>query len=227
MESAEQIRRDFAAAWGKIGAAWGVAPSTATVQGYMLVHGGPLTETDLRDALGFSHRATLLALRECESWGLIEPAEPIRSGRRGPPSKAWVPVGDHWRWFGRVAGARKERETDPLLPLLEACRRRARKVEPGSLGQRLDSLVKFVNEFDRGIAVIVRAEPKALAHLFGTLGRMEDGTVDRLLRALTSVPEAELAKAGATLAGMRPQLLRGFIGLASQRGIARLLQGRR
>ena len=26
----EQIRRDFAVGWGRIGAAWGVTPSTAT-----------------------------------------------------------------------------------------------------------------------------------------------------------------------------------------------------
>ncbi|MGH2488329.1 MAG: GbsR/MarR family transcriptional regulator [Candidatus Limnocylindria bacterium] len=226
MDDAERIRRDFAAAWGRFGVAWGVAPSTATVHGYMLLHGGPLTEAQLREALGFSHRATLLALSQSESWGLIERTEPIRTGRRGPPSQAWVQVGDHWRWFGRVAGARKERETDPVMPLLEECRRRAKKVDSGDLRQRLDSLVKFIDEFDRGIGVIVRAHPEALAHLFGVLGRMEPATVDRLIEALAKVPEAELARAGATLAGMRPELLRGFIGLASQRGIARLLRGR-
>jgi len=227
MDDAEQIRRDFAAAWGRFGVAWGVAPSTATVQGYMLLHGGPLTEAQLRKALGFSHRATLLALSQCESWGLIERTEPIRTGRRGPASQAWIPVGDHWQWFGRVAGARKERETDPVLPLLEECQRRAREVASGDLSRRLDSLVDFMNKFDRGIGVIVRANPTALAHLFGVLGRMDSATVDRLMEALARVPEEELAKAGSTLARMRPELLRGFIGLASQRGIARLLQGRR
>src|SRR6266566_3922746 len=59
---AEQIRREFARAWGEIGAAWGVAPSTATVQGYFLAHGGPLTEPEIRGALGLSHRAAALAL---------------------------------------------------------------------------------------------------------------------------------------------------------------------
>ena len=56
--TAEQIRRAFAAAWGDIGAAWGVAPSTAAVQGYLLVHPEPLTEPEIRRALGLSHRAT-------------------------------------------------------------------------------------------------------------------------------------------------------------------------
>ena len=53
----ETIRRDFAAAWGHIGSAWGVAPSTAAVQGYLLVHGGPLTSGEIQQALGLSHRS--------------------------------------------------------------------------------------------------------------------------------------------------------------------------
>ena len=226
MDAAEQIRRDFAVAWGRFGLAWGVTPSTATVQGYMLVHGGPLTEAQLREALGFSHRATLLALRECESWGLIERTARIRSGRRGPASSAWITVGDHWQWFGRVVRARKERETDPILPVLAEGRRRAHALPDrgGELAERLDGLVEFMDAFDRGIGIVVRAAPAELAHLFGVLGRLDAETADRLFAALATVPQAELAKAGTTVSRMRPELLRAFIGLASQRGIARLLR---
>ena len=82
--AAENVRRSFASAWGAIGAAWGVAPSTAAVQGYLLVSDGPLTEPEVRRALGMSHRAASLALAQCEEWGLIERAEaPRRSGQRG------------------------------------------------------------------------------------------------------------------------------------------------
>jgi DNA-binding transcriptional regulator GbsR (MarR family) len=113
---AEDLRRSFAAAWGRIGASWGVAPSTATVQGYLLVSDGPLSEPEVRRALGMSHRAASLALAQCEEWGLIERAEtPRRSGQRGPAAVAWTVVRDHWEWFRRVAAARKQRETDPVL----------------------------------------------------------------------------------------------------------------
>ena len=88
--AAENVRRSFASAWGAIGAAWGVAPSTAAVQGYLLVSDGPLTEPEVRRALGMSHRAASLALAQCEEWGLIERAEaPRRSGQRGPAAVAW------------------------------------------------------------------------------------------------------------------------------------------
>ncbi len=106
--AAEALRRSFAAAWGEIGAAWGIAPSTATVQGYLLVPDGPLSEPEVRRALGMSHRAASLALAQCEEWGLIQRADaPRRSGQRGPAAAAWSVVGDHWEWFRRVAAARK------------------------------------------------------------------------------------------------------------------------
>ncbi|MEA2621905.1 MAG: hypothetical protein QOH61_815 [Chloroflexota bacterium] len=226
-DEAEQIRRDFARAWGAIGAAWGVTPSTAAVQGYLLLHGGPLTEAELRDALGLSHRAALMALRDCESWGLIQPTEPKRAGQRGPAARAWIPVGDHWEWFRRVAAARKERETDPVLPLLEECEDRARRVPDSRLQERIGTLLSFVHQFDRGVDAVVRADARALAHLFAVLDRLDGPTLDKLMAVVAAIPEDELAKAAATLAGMSPKLVRGFVALANTPGLARIVGGTR
>src|ERR1700690_3030268 len=112
---AEQIRRDFAEAWGEMGAAWGVPPSVARVHGYILAHVRPLTEREIRETLGLSHRAAILALAECESWGLVERVPDLRRvGKRGPSAVAYAKIGDHWFWFQRIADQRKLRETDPL-----------------------------------------------------------------------------------------------------------------
>lgn len=225
-DEAEAIRRDFAAGWGRIGAAWGVAPSTATVQGYLLAHGGPLTESEIRDALGLSHRAALIALAECESWGLIEQAERRRSGQRGPAARAWVPVGDHWEWFRRVAAVRKERETDPVLPLLEECRARAEAVTAHPLLRRLEELVTFVHLFDRGIATVVATDSAALARLFAVLGRLDEATMQRLIDKLAGLPEEELAAAARSASRLPDGTLRRLLRLAGQPALARLLGGR-
>jgi DNA-binding transcriptional regulator GbsR (MarR family) len=222
-DEAEQIRRDFAVGWGRIGAAWGVAPSTATVQGYLLAHGGPLTEAEIRDALDLSHRAALVALAECENWGLIEQVEPRRVGQRGPAARAWVPLGDHWGWFRRVAAVRKERETDPVLPLLDECRRRAETVGAVGLVGRLDGLVGFVHLFDRGIGAIVRTDAADLTRLFAVLGRLDEATLDRLIARLASLPEDELAAAARTIADLPPGTLRRLLSMAGQPTVARLL----
>jgi DNA-binding transcriptional regulator GbsR (MarR family) len=220
---AEQIRRDFAAGWGRIGAAWGVAPSTATVQGYLLAHGGPLTEAEIRAALGLSHRAVLLALADCEDWGLIEQVEPRRVGQRGPAAKAWVPVGDNWEWFRRVAKVRKERETDPVMPLLEECQRRAAASGSDDLRRRLDGLVVFVQLFDRGIGTVVDTSSDDLAALFTVLGRLDEETLHRLVALLAGVPQDELAASARAVSRLSPDLVRRLLRIAANPAVARLL----
>lgn len=223
MSEADSIRRDFAAGWAKVGETWGIAPSTAAVQGYLLLHGGPISEAELRSALGLSHRAAFGALAECERWGLAEQLGTRRTGRRGPAGRAWVAVGDHWEWFRRVAGSRKERETDPVLPLLEACRRRAETAGDEALQRRIDSLVGFARQFDRGIGAVVGSDASTIAHLFGVLSRLDDATVARLLAALAAVPEDDLARAATHMATMRAPVLRRLLRVAAQPGVARML----
>jgi len=88
---AEDIRLRLAEAWGEMGAAWGVAPAIARVHAYLMARQGPLTEREVREALGLSHRAASMALAEAEAWGIVERVEvPRRVGRRGPAGTAFV-----------------------------------------------------------------------------------------------------------------------------------------
>ena len=229
---AEQLRRSFAAAWGAIGAAWGVAPSTAAVQGYLLVSDGPLTEPEVRRALGMSHRAASLALAQCEEWGLIERAEtPRRSGQRGPAAVAWTVVDDHWEWFRRVAAARKQRETDPVMPVIARCAEQARDAaalasgdaELSRLGDRLTSLFEFVRQFDRGVELFVRGDARAIEKLFGTLDRLEPETVDRLWGMVGELGPDDLVRALEALSKLPPSAARRLIGLADQPVLQKLI----
>src|SRR5688500_20254420 len=136
-----------------------------------------------------SHRAASLALAQCEEWGLVERADsPRRTGQRGPAAVAWSAVGDHWEWFRRVAQARKQRETDPVLPVIERCVIQAREAaaragagaEIGVLGDRLSALLDFVQRFDRGVELFVRGDARAIERVFGALGEIGDETDDRL-----------------------------------------------
>ena len=229
---AEELRRSFAAAWGAIGAAWGVAPSTAAVQGYLLVSDGPLTEPEVRRALGMSHRAASLALVQCEEWGLIERAEaPRRSGQRGPAAVAWTVVDDHWEWFRRVAVARKQRETDPVMPVIVRCAEQAHEAaaragsdqELARLGDRLTSLLQFVRQFDRGVEFFVRGDARAIEKLFGTLDRLEPDTVDQLWGLVGELGQDDLVRALEALARLPPSAARRLIGLADQPVLQKLI----
>ena len=229
---AEDLRRSFAAAWGAIGAAWGVAPSTATVQGYLLVSDGPLSEPEVRRALSMSHRAASLALAECEEWGLIERADaPRRSGQRGPAAVAWTVVDDHWEWFRRVAAARKQRETDPVLPVIARCTEQAREAaavdgvddELARLGDRLASLLDFVRRFDRGVELFVRGDARAIEKAFATLERIEPETVDRLWALVGEMEPDDLIRAIDALSRLPAPAARRLIGLADQPMLQKLI----
>ena len=232
LTAAEQLRRSFAAAWGAIGASWGVAPSTAGVQGYLLVSEGALSEPEVRRALGLSHRAASLALAQCEDWGLIErSAAPRRSGQRGPAAVAWTVVGDHWEWFRRVAAARKERETDPVVPIIASCALDAREAasrtgadpELVRLGARLDALLGFVHRFDRGVEIFTRGDARAIEGLFAALDRLQPETVERLWTLLGELGPDDMARALESLAKLPAPAARRLVALADQPVLQRLI----
>ena len=58
----------------------------------------------------------------------------------------------------------------------------------------------------------------------GLLARLEPETVARLLASLAEVPGEELAAATGSVARMRPTVLRRLLRLASQPGVARVLE---
>ena len=210
-----------------MGAAWGIAPSTAAVQGYLLVHGGPVTDRELQDALGLSHRAIRVALADCEEWGIVRRAPELRrSGTRGPAGRAWLALDDHWEWFRRVIEGRKEREGDPAIAILEECLVEAHALqdaaEAGDLLARLEKLLDFVRQFDRALAAVLRARTEALRRLFRVLGAQDPATLDRLLATLATIPDDELGDALRTISRMSPGTLRRLLHLTGRGSVVRL-----
>ncbi len=229
IDDIEAIRRRFAEAWSQMGASWGIAPSTAAVQGYLLAHGGPVTDAELQQALGLSHRAIRVALASCLEWGIVRRAEePRRSGRRGPAGRAWIALDDHWEWFRRVIEGRKEREGDPVIAILEEClvelRQAAQDPAAERLEGRLESLLVFVREFDHALSGVLRADTTALRNLFDVLAQLPSEDLDRLLGLLATVPPEELTRAMAQVSRMSPGSVRRLLTLAGSPTIGRLLR---
>lgn len=215
--SAEAIRVRLADAWGEMGAAWGVAPAIARVQAYLLTRQAPLTEREVREALGLSHRAASLALAEAVSWGLVERvAEPRRVGRRGPAGVAYQAVGDHWRWFGRVVAERKSREGDPILGLLERAGEEAATelrahpddAELRALHEWLRTFLVFVRLFDRAVGLVPRLQPRELERGLRLLGEVDDDTVLRLVALLEGLEDRDVLDLLESLSRLSPTAAR-------------------
>jgi DNA-binding transcriptional regulator GbsR (MarR family) len=198
---AERIRLRLADAWGEMGAAWGVAPAVARVQAYLMTRQVPLTEREVREALGLSHRAASLALAEAETWGIVERVpEPRRVGRRGPAGTAYVAVGDHWRWFGRVVAERKTREGDPIIEVLEETAREAAveaaahpdDADLAALRDWLGTFLVFVRLFDRAVGLVPQLEPRELERGLRLLGEVPDDTILRLVHLLGGLDDRDV-----------------------------------
>ena len=215
--TAESIRLDLAQAWGDMGGAWGVTPAIARVQAYRMARQEPLTEREVREALGLSHRAASLALAEAESWGIVERVpEPRRVGRRGPAGVAYLAVGDHWQWFGRVIAERKVREGDPIVAVLEqkaveaaaAAEAHPDDAELAALRDWLAAFLVFVRLFDRAVGLIPQIEPRELERALNLLGRVPDTTILRLFDLLSGLPDDEILDLVETLSRLSPTAAR-------------------
>jgi DNA-binding transcriptional regulator GbsR (MarR family) len=214
---AEEIRRSLADAWGEMGTAWGVAPAVARVHAYLMSRREPLTEREVREALGISHRAASLSLAEAEAWGLVERVSvPRRVGRRGPAGVGYIAVNDPWRWFGRVVAQRKSREGDPIVAVLErtaldAERASAEHPEDGELVELRDWLsafLAFVRLFDRVVGLVPLVEPRQLERTLLLLDRIDDRTILGLLRILDALPDEDVLSLVQSLARLSPSAAR-------------------
>ncbi|MEZ4596883.1 MAG: hypothetical protein R3C32_08590 [Chloroflexota bacterium] len=222
----ETVRLCVRAGVGRDGQRMGVQPSVAMVHGYLLAHGGVLTEREVREALDLSHRATSLALgrRGGASW----------CGRRAAAQRpartigTAVAVGDQWLWLQRIARQRAAREADPLVPRVETCLSladEALRATPGDpeaarLRAWLLELLGFLRLFERVVGLLARAESAEIARGFAVLARIPDASLDRLLRLFASLPEEELAGTIEAISRVSPRVARRVLAAADT--VARL-----
>jgi DNA-binding transcriptional regulator GbsR (MarR family) len=205
---AEDLRLRFAEAWGEMSASWGVAPAIGRVHAYLMVRNEPLTEREIREALGLSHRAASLALSDAVAWGIVERVpEPRRVGRRGPAGTAFVAVGDHWQWFTRVIAERKIREGDPIVEVIDRTATEAGALAAQHPGDRevvalhdwLVTFNAFVRLFDRAVGLIPKLQPRELER---------DETVLRLVHLLGGLPDEDVLELVDALSRLSPTAAR-------------------
>jgi DNA-binding transcriptional regulator GbsR (MarR family) len=217
LSPAESLRLQFAEAWGEMSASWGVAPAIGRVHAYLMVRNVPLTEREVREALGLSHRAASLALADAEAWGIVERvAEPRRVGRRGPAGTAYVAVGDHWQWFTSVIAERKVREGDPIVAVIEQTTQEAAAAaaehpddaELAALRDWLTAFNGFVRLFDRAVGLIPKLEPRELERGMRLLGQVSDETVLRLVHLLGGLPDDDVLELIDALSRLSPSAAR-------------------
>ena len=150
-------------------------------------------------------------------------------GRRGPAGAAYMAVGDHWRWFGRVVAERKVREGDPIVVVLERSlgdTSVAIAQHPGDadllrLRDWLSTFLIFVRLFDRAVGLVSRLEPTELERAVRLLGEVPDDTILRLVMLLDGLPDDDVLGLVEALSRLSPTSARRATTLMS--GVVRTL----
>jgi DNA-binding transcriptional regulator GbsR (MarR family) len=136
----------FVLQWGDMGGKWGVNRSVAQIHALLYVSERALTAEEIADRLGLARSNVSNSIKELQSWNLIRRV-PVRGDRR----KHFEAETDPWEMFARIAAGRKEREIDPVIAALRACR--AAAVDDGAVHPvaqaRLNALLEFVDTMDR------------------------------------------------------------------------------
>jgi DNA-binding transcriptional regulator GbsR (MarR family) len=136
----------FVLQWGDMGGKWSVNRSVAQIHALLYISERPLTAENIADQLGLARSNVSNSIKELQAWNLIRRV-PIRGDRR----EHFEAETDPWEIFARIAAGRKEREIDPAINALRACRAEA-DGDPGIhpvARARLGALLEFVDTMDR------------------------------------------------------------------------------
>ena len=135
-------------------------------------------------------------------------------GRRGPAGTAYMAIGDHWRWFGRVVAERKAREGDPIIVVLEqtladtnaAIARHPGDTDLARLRDWLTTFLVFVRLFDRAVGLVSRLEPSELERALRLLGEVPDDSIMRLVKLLDGLPDDDVLGLVEALSRLSPDV---------------------
>ena len=198
-------------------------PAIARVHAYLMSRMEPLTEREVREALGLSHRAASLALAEAETWGLVERvAEPRRVGSRGPAgtrlpgrrrSLGMVRPGDLGAEAPRRRPGRRPCSSGRSTRRAEAVQARPDDAELVELRNWLSAFLVFVRLFDRAVGIVPRIEPRELERGLQLLAKVSDDTVLRLFVLLEALDDDDLIALVDSMSRLSPTAARRAVGL--------------
>lgn len=148
----------FVAAWGKMGAAWGISRTMAEVHALLYITGQPLNTDDVMERLQISRGNASMSIRALLDWGIVQ-----RSHKRGDRKEYFVAEQDVWTMFRAIVRERMKREIDPTLAALYEIRDltgvETMRGQPAQTAderravlehnQRLDAMLEFFKILDK------------------------------------------------------------------------------
>lgn len=136
--------QDFILHWGEMGSKWGVNRSVAQIHALLHISPTPLTAEDICDALNLARSNVSTALKELQSWNLVEVRREL-----GDRRDHFTSVRDSFELARRVIEGRRSREFAPTLAALKkVTEEAATDATPAEVRERFDDTLKTMEMFD-------------------------------------------------------------------------------
>lgn len=149
----------FVLHWGEMGSQWGVNRSVAQIHALLYLSERPLNAEEISDKLGIARSNTSNSLKELMAWQLIRRV-PVLGDRR----EHFEAEVDLWQMLTAIAKGRKQREVDPAVAALKACRAEAEadpSITPVARG-RIEAMHDFVTTMEQWHDDMINVPPSKL-----------------------------------------------------------------
>ena len=113
----EEVREEFVAQWGVMGAQWGINRTMAQIHALLMTAPEAMSTDEVMEILQISRGNAHTNLKDLVGWGLIRIIT-----KKGERKEFFEAEKDVWEMFRRITRERKRREIDPALETLRKCR---------------------------------------------------------------------------------------------------------
>ena len=163
----EDVREEFVAQWGVMGAQWGINRTMAQIHALLMTAPEVMSTDEVMEALEISRGNAHTNLKDLVSWGLIRIVT-----KKGERKEFFEAEKDVWEIFRRVARERKRREIEPALETLRNCKAASDEMEsPEGKAfyeqmEQLEDFVSFASKMGDRVASMQHGKAIKLAMKF-------------------------------------------------------------
>ncbi|MDA8969235.1 transcriptional regulator [Akkermansiaceae bacterium] len=162
-----EVREEFVAQWGVMGAQWGINRTMAQIHALLMTSAKPLSTDEVMEALEISRGNAHTNLKDLV--GLVRIIT-----KKGERKEFFESEKGVWEMFRRIAIERKRREIDPALAVLQRCKEETKDMTGKDAEifheqmKELEEFVSFASKMADRVAAMQHGKAMQLAFkLFG------------------------------------------------------------
>lgn len=162
--------------WGEMGPKWGLNRSMAQIYALLFFTQQALTAEEITEALSMARSNVSTSIRDLQNWGIVKLVH-----KMGDRRDYFESLGNVWETLQRIGAARRKREVDPTIALLEETLQEMEKGKLEVSKQKVTDMLQFLQMAASWDTAFQSFSPGALSKL----SRMTDKIL-KLVRGILS-----------------------------------------